>query len=361
MKTTSKNAEDANAQAVKQQSDDEQDETNEFDSNDVNAENSDNEETNDKSSKIDDINNTLNNKPLNDVYMQDDNNNFKLEATQSLSRRSPIMMQNNEDTIDSNSSIMSCSLQSCLHRFTSPELLTGNNKFGCENCTRIFHRKNTTSTSNTMSKEMKTVYTQATKQYLICELPAVLTIHLKRFRQHGFRLEKESKHVNFPLELDMSPYTSKMCTNLTSSNISSSRVLYSLYGIVEHSGGLNGGHYTAYVKVRNKQCLDKALGKKRLIKLIKQLNNTSLSLSNNNISTTSTENISLIGANAIGGAIAAVSSSTSSLDNNVESSTSNNGNYTWYHISDSHVKEVPEMKIFKVQAYILFYERLISN
>ena len=28
------------------------------------------------------------------------------------------------------------------------------------------------------------------------------------------------------------------------------QVLYSLYGLVEHSGRLTGGHYTAYVKVR---------------------------------------------------------------------------------------------------------------
>lgn len=28
------------------------------------------------------------------------------------------------------------------------------------------------------------------------------------------------------------------------------KVLYGLYGIVEHSGSMRGGHYTAYVKVR---------------------------------------------------------------------------------------------------------------
>ena len=29
-----------------------------------------------------------------------------------------------------------------------------------------------------------------------------------------------------------------------------SKVLYGLYGVVEHSGRLSGGHYTAYIKVR---------------------------------------------------------------------------------------------------------------
>lgn len=33
-----------------------------------------------------------------------------------------------------------CSVMSCLHQFTSAELLTGNNKFGCANCTKIRDR-----------------------------------------------------------------------------------------------------------------------------------------------------------------------------------------------------------------------------
>ena len=37
-------------------------------------------------------------------------------------------------------------------------------------------------------------------------------------------------------------------------NLSSGeRVPYSLYGIVEHSGSMRGGHYTAYVRVRPPQ------------------------------------------------------------------------------------------------------------
>lgn len=39
------------------------------------------------------------------------------------------------------------------------------------------------------------------------------------------------------------------CQNLAAGE----RVLYSLYGIVEHSGSMRGGHYTAYVKVRAPQ------------------------------------------------------------------------------------------------------------
>lgn len=260
----------------------------------------------------DDDQNYLNSieKSLNDhIY---DTNEYKLEAMQTIKERNLILNGLDENTLSS-------SIQSCLLQFTSPELLTGTNKFGCETCTKLHSRKNGASDKKTSSN---TVYTDAKKQYLICELPAVLTIHLKRFQQNGFRLEKLSKHVSFPFELDMSPYTSKMCVNLT---YNSSKALYSLYGIVEHSGRLNGGHYTAYVKCRQKPNLDKFLGKKRIFSLkpstiIDDLMDTVQAINNSN---------------------------------------SNESNYSWYYVSDSQVQEVHESKITKVQAYILFYERIV--
>lgn len=64
-----------------------------------------------------------------------------------------------------------CSVQSCLNQFTAPELLTGNNKVGCELCTKRHG-----------GPEKKTVYTNAMKQLLIYNPPAVLILHLKRFQ-----------------------------------------------------------------------------------------------------------------------------------------------------------------------------------
>jgi hypothetical protein len=130
---------------------------------------------------------------LNDTLVQNDvlKNNFKLEAMQSLAKRSLTSISEDDGT--------SCCLQSFLLKFTSPEILTGNNKFGCVNCTRSSYRKLNSNNSNFVPKNVKTMYTQALKQYLICELPAILTLHLKRFQKHGFRLEKANKHVNFPL------------------------------------------------------------------------------------------------------------------------------------------------------------------
>lgn len=44
------------------------------------------------------------------------------------------------------------------------------------------------------------------------------------------------------------------------------KVLYDLYGIVEHSGSMRGGHYTAYVKVRlpSRKLLEHITGKKSI-------------------------------------------------------------------------------------------------
>lgn len=44
------------------------------------------------------------------------------------------------------------------------------------------------------------------------------------------------------------------------------KVLYGLYGVVEHSGSMRGGHYTAYVKVRtpSRKLLEHITGKKNI-------------------------------------------------------------------------------------------------
>lgn len=127
------------------------------------------------------------------------------------------------------------SIQSCLNQFTSLELMSGSNKVGCEACTA--REKNTNQDDKNCSKM---ICTKSTKQYLICRVPAVLILHLKRFQSQRFRgFRKVIDRVTFPLILDLSP----VCKNHRKPK------LYSLYGLVEHSGNLHGGHYVAYVKV----------------------------------------------------------------------------------------------------------------
>lgn len=190
-----------------------------------------------------------------------------------------------------------CSVQSCLHQFTSVELLMGNNKLLCENCTEWRQRQMKRS-----DKKAEKVYTSARKQMLISALPPVVTLHLKRFHQAGMNLRKVNRHVDFPLMLDLAPFCSANCKNLGSGE----RVLYSLYGIVEHSGSMRGGHYAAYVKVRTPQ------------RKPEQRRNQSGSR---------------------------------------EASSAPQGQ--WVYVSDTSVQTVPESRVLNSQAYLLFYEELL--
>ncbi|XP_076593386.1 ubiquitin carboxyl-terminal hydrolase 45 [Chaetodon auriga] len=194
-----------------------------------------------------------------------------------------------------------CSIQSCLHQFTSVELLMGNNKLLCESCTE--RRQKQLRKSSSADKKVEKIYTSARKQMLISSLPPVITLHLKRFHQAGMNLRKVNRHVDFPLILDLAPFCSASCKNLAAGE----RVLYSLYGIVEHSGSMRGGHYTAYVKVRAPQ--------------------RKTELHHRNLS----------------GARDAGSSSQGQ----------------WVYISDTTVQSVPESRVLNSQAYLLFYEEML--
>lgn len=71
-------------------------------------------------------------------------------------------------------------------------------------------------------------------------LPTILTIDLKRFNAAG---RKNQKPVSFPLDtLNLSKYVI---------GYTSSKYIYSLYGVAYHSGGTSGGHYYSAVKNAN--------------------------------------------------------------------------------------------------------------
>tara|TARA_Y100000816_G_scaffold280099_1_gene253107 strand:- start:440 stop:1453 length:1014 start_codon:yes stop_codon:yes gene_type:complete len=72
-------------------------------------------------------------------------------------------------------------------------------------------------------------------------LPEILVICIKRFSFDGKK--KENKLIDFPINnLDLSKYVIGYNKN---NNI------YDLYGVCNHSGRLQGGHYTSYVKTTN--------------------------------------------------------------------------------------------------------------
>jgi ubiquitin carboxyl-terminal hydrolase 8 len=78
------------------------------------------------------------------------------------------------------------------------------------------------------------------KKILFWSFPNILVIDLKRFNA---RFQKSQVLVTFPIDnLDLSEYVI---------GYKRQSYKYELYGVCNHSGGVMGGHYTAYVKNAN--------------------------------------------------------------------------------------------------------------
>ena len=78
--------------------------------------------------------------------------------------------------------------------------------------------------------------TDATKRVLPVVLPRVLVLHLKRLSM----VRKITQHVVFPPVLDMRPFSTRRAGEGGEGSF-----LYQLFAVVEHSGGMGGGHYVA--------------------------------------------------------------------------------------------------------------------
>ncbi|CAL9752894.1 unnamed protein product [Musa acuminata subsp. burmannicoides] len=112
-------------------------------------------------------------------------------------------------------------LEEALRRFTTTEILDGENKYHCLRCKS---------------------YERAKKKLTIVDAPNILTIALKRFQSGKFG--KLNKAVCFPEYLDLAPY-------MHGSNDKSP--MYKLYAVVVHLDVMNAsfsGHYVCYVKNR---------------------------------------------------------------------------------------------------------------
>lgn len=109
-------------------------------------------------------------------------------------------------------------LNHCLELFTKEEELVGEDEPFCEKC----KRKQT-----------------CLKRILIQKFPKILVIHLKRFSGDQMT-RKINRFVDFPVAaLNMGPY---------STEAESEDVFYNLYGVVNHRGTPEIGHYTAFCK-----------------------------------------------------------------------------------------------------------------
>jgi len=252
-----------------------------------------------------------------------------------------------------------CSLYSCLNSFTQSELLTGSNKWACDRCTQIAasNPDNSDGQESTKveggEKKPATVYSSASKQMLVFSPPAILTLQLKRFQQTMSGCKKVNKHVAFPVTLDLAAFCSSTCVALPHMSLDPT-VLYSLYGVVEHSGSLRGGHYVAYVKTRPNGSPYQDLSTffnpplARASDVPSFLEEVDRKLRRNKAVMKDREEEEVEDA---------VNNNDKKLP--VEKEVTNDGNKgRWFHVSDSAVQEVQEDKVLKAQAYLLFYERI---
>lgn len=110
-------------------------------------------------------------------------------------------------------------LEECFAETSKSEVLSEDNAWYCNRC-----------------KELR----RATKTLEIWTAPDILVVHLKRFSSHRVFRDKVDALVDFPIEgLDLSDRVGLS---------EDKELVYDLFAVDNHYGGLGGGHYTAYAK-----------------------------------------------------------------------------------------------------------------
>lgn len=129
------------------------------------------------------------------------------------------------------------SLQDCLDEFTKEEKLGEDDLWYCPRCKK---------------------HQQATKRFDLWKVPDVLVVHLKRFSNSRTLRDKIDTFIDFPLEgLDLGGMVGERAVaqrmlndgvDIDNLNLGTldEPLVYDLFGVDEHMGGLGGGHYRAY-------------------------------------------------------------------------------------------------------------------
>ncbi|CAL8093935.1 unnamed protein product [Calicophoron daubneyi] len=293
-----------------------------------------------------------------------------------------------DEQIGGNSSVTT--IYSCLKRFTAPEKLIDSNRIACSKCSGLESTGGgdsmTGNNSDVDKLQQKCVLKDAIRRDLILNPPPLLTIHLKRFQHQGIHLQKCQKVVSFPVILDLSPF----CSALSLS--SSESVMYRLYGVVEHTGRMTGGHYVAYVATSNTQdqnaesqspsahfqaFVDNFIGRldhppkwpmnsRDLVlrlrrcdrtQLLKSLSDASKVVDHIDCSPNLEDNVCLGREQSLFGEERRQSGEDSS--DSPLSAEKKLDTRQWFLCSDAHVSRVSIDTVLKCQPYLLFYERIL--
>ena len=117
--------------------------------------------------------------------------------------------------------IKTLTLEQCFNDFSTVQTLDEYNQWYCPHCKNFVNAK---------------------KKMDIWDLPECLIIHLKRFSLNGWGFTKLNSIVEYPDEIDLSNFIIGPQKN--------NPLIYNLYGICEHHGGMGGGHYTSKTIVK---------------------------------------------------------------------------------------------------------------
>lgn len=168
---------------------------------------------------IESLNKMLNvkNNAIHDIFQGLLTNQTKCLTCENITSRDETFLDLSLDLTDCDD------LESCLKQFSEIEMLTGSNKFYCDNCHSL---------------------QEAQKKMGIQKLPKTLALHLKRFEysEEHKRMVKLFHKITYPAyfkwESDIPPVNPK-----------DGLKFYELYAVVVHiGGGPHHGHYVALVK-----------------------------------------------------------------------------------------------------------------
>ena len=131
-------------------------------------------------------------------------------------------------SLSRSTSTSTLSVTDCLDAFGEDEHMLGADAFNCPRCKKKG---------------------EATKNLTVQRPPRVLVLHLKRFQwnDRGRPGRKVDTSVDVPLTLSLSSLLAEGAESTMGGSINSPT--YELFSIINHSGSLSGGHYTATTNV----------------------------------------------------------------------------------------------------------------
>ncbi|CEI91625.1 Putative Ubiquitin carboxyl-terminal hydrolase [Rhizopus microsporus] len=117
-------------------------------------------------------------------------------------------------------------LADCLNEFTKEEELGEEDLWYCPKCKK---------------------HQMATKKFDLWRMPDIMVVHLKRFSHSRTWRDKIDAFIDFPVEsLDLTDRV--LSINNKDALKEEDKLIYDLYAVDNHYGGLGGGHYTAYAQ-----------------------------------------------------------------------------------------------------------------